>query len=229
MHSWWNSLSTHTPFLHGFLAHKSILSWHLFPVKPGGQLQLKSATKSVQFAPNRQGFSAQSSVLTSHNCPSQPGKHSQVNLPCCRATHVAPLLHGFPFAEHGSICGKKQRLLVVRNQRKTSFVTYRNIAVNSGISSSTKASVIVISRFIFAHGACRTSLVPAVRLFFLTVNSGISWGTLASVSLRQVYASCAVITRLRWTFVDVNFTAASRETSGAEALNSMTWCKIRNI
>lgn len=91
------------PFLHGSAEHKLIFSWHRFPVNPGGQEQLKSATKSVQFALRRQGFSAQSSVLTSHFCPSQPGKHSHLKRPCCKAMQVAPLMQGFPLALHGSI------------------------------------------------------------------------------------------------------------------------------
>lgn len=43
-------------------------------------------------------------VLTSQCCPSQPGKHSHLKRPCCKATHVAPLAHGLPFAVHGFIC-----------------------------------------------------------------------------------------------------------------------------
>jgi hypothetical protein len=82
---------------------ESILSWQRFPVNPEGQVQLKSATRSVQFAPSKHGFSAQSSMLISQVCPSQPGKHSHMNLPCCKAIHVAPLLQGLPEALHGSI------------------------------------------------------------------------------------------------------------------------------
>lgn len=102
-HSWKNSLSTQTPFLHGVELQRSIFSWHRFPVNPVGQLQLKSLTKSVQFDPRRHGLSAQSSTFISQVCPSQPGKHSHVNRPCSKATQVAPLLHGLPLAEHGSI------------------------------------------------------------------------------------------------------------------------------
>lgn len=45
-------------------------------------------------------------VLISQCCPSHPGKHSHLKRPCCKATHVAPLAHGLPFAVHGFICQK---------------------------------------------------------------------------------------------------------------------------
>lgn len=102
-HWWTNSLSTHIPCLHGSFEQRSIFWWQRFPVKPGGHAQLKSFTKSVQAAPRRQGFSIQSSVFISHSCPSHPGKHSHLYLPCWRAMQVAPLVQGFPLAEHGSI------------------------------------------------------------------------------------------------------------------------------
>lgn len=57
-----NNLSTQIPFSQGLSAHKSILISHRLPLKPAGQEHLKSATKSVQVAPNRQGRSAQSSA-----------------------------------------------------------------------------------------------------------------------------------------------------------------------
>ena len=42
-------------------------------------------------------------VLASQYWPSHPGKHSHLKRPCCRATQVAPLAHGFPLAVHGLI------------------------------------------------------------------------------------------------------------------------------
>lgn len=83
--------------------------------------------------------------------------------------------------------------------------------------------MIVITRFIFAHGASWTCIISTIRTFLLAVDAGISWSTLASVSLREIYASSPIITGLRRTFVDINFAASSREASGTEALNSMTY------
>jgi hypothetical protein len=45
---------------------------------------------------------------------------------------------------------------------------------------------------------------------------------MATVSLWQVHATRSVVTRLGRAFVNVNFTATSRETGGAEALDTVT-------
>lgn len=52
-----------TPFSQGLGVQRSTLSWHRFPLNPGGQSHLKSSIKSVQLAPSKHGFSAQSSVI----------------------------------------------------------------------------------------------------------------------------------------------------------------------
>jgi len=45
---------------------------------------------------------------------------------------------------------------------------------------------------------------------------------MATVSLWQVHATRAIVTRLRRALINVNFTAASRETSRAETLDTVT-------
>lgn len=48
-----------------------------------------------------------------------------------------------------------------------------------------------------------------------------TWGTLATIALRQVNAAAIVVAWLRSALINVNLTAASRESSRAVALDSV--------
>ena len=231
MHSWSKRLSTQMPFKQGFPEQRSIFSWQRLPEKPGGQSQLKSATRSVQLAPSRQGLSAQSSVLISQLWPSHPSRHSHLNLPCWRATQVAPLLQGFPLAVQGLIWNFEKNtktksaanpFAVKLNKywRLSNHIhAYRDVTIDSSVTGSAETRVIVESRFVLAHCTLRASVVRAVGLFFLTVDTGIAVCALATIALRKIDASRPVVTRLRGAFVDVDFATSSGESGGTETLN----------
>lgn len=98
-------------------------------------------------------------------------------------------------------------------------MTYRDITVHSSVSRSAETSVVVDSRLVLAHGPLGAGVVAAVGLFLLAVETGVALRALAAVALRQVEAGAAVVARLGGALVDVNFAAATRESSRAEALN----------
>lgn len=99
---------------------------------------------------------------------------------------------------------------------------YRNVAINSSISSSAQACVIIQTRFILAHGSFWTSIVSAIGSFFLAINSAVTRRTLTSISLRQIDASSSVVTWLRSAFIYINFATSSGETSRTETLHSVS-------
>lgn len=99
--------------------------------------------------------------------------------------------------------------------------THGDVTVDTGVPRSTEARVVIEPRLVLAHRPLRARVVRTVRLLLLTVDPGIPVGALAPVTLRQIYASGPVVTRLGSTLVDVDLATSAGETGGAEALDTV--------
>jgi len=98
----------------------------------------------------------------------------------------------------------------------------RHITVRARVAVLAEASVVPNSCFRFAHGLFWASLISAIALLILTVDSGVSAWADASVALRLIQASGPVVTWLTLAFVNIRLAKGPRESCRTEAHCSMT-------
>lgn len=95
----------------------------------------------------------------------------------------------------------------------------RDVTINSRVATAAETGVVLVSRFVLAHGTSGAGVALAIGLLLLTIHARVSQGTLAPVALRQVRARSTVITGRRSALINVDLTATAREASGTEALH----------
>lgn len=108
---------------------------------------------------------------------------------------------------------------ITKNLKKKLNGTHGDVTVDTGIAGSAQACVVVVARLVLAHCTLGASVVVAVGLLLLAIDAGVANRALASVALRQVEASGAVVARLRGALVDVDLAASAGESSWTDALD----------